>query len=138
MPNEKNCCFCEEYTEETALENELIELGLDKMPFNYCLEERPSMIFSEDEFLVFTLTFDCYCYKDFNILKDKKIYVYVKADNYYFGERITYGKIFYEINQQVSIALKDIGGINELLCSHKFIEQLTQNTAIEYSIDCGS
>ena len=58
--------------------------------------------------MIFTLTHTCYCYSDFDILNKKTRYIYVKADYYAIGERITYGKIFSEIVKQVNEQYKEI------------------------------
>ena len=127
--------------EDAVIAQELLELGLDDEHFSYCLDHRPSEVFSEDKkLLVFTLTHTCYCYEGFEPLKDKKIYIYVKANA---NEPITYGQIFGEICSQVEAPYKELAEkydmeIEDIYCNHNFVEALTQNTDIEYDIWCGS
>lgn len=127
--------------EDTIIAQELLALGLDDTHFSYCLDNRPSEIFSEDKkFLVFTITHTCYCYEEFDPLKDKKIYIYVKTTE---NQHITYGLIFGEICRQVEqhykvIAEKCDMKIEDVYCNHRFIEGLQKNTDIEYEVWCGS
>ena len=139
--NELFECTC--LTKYNAITSEIEELNLEKSAFMYCLDELPSDIFSQDEFLIFTLTHTCYCYSDFDILNKKTLYIYVKADYYAIGERITYGKIFSEIVKQVNEQYKEIAekcnlNTEDLYCNHRFLEGFDQTTPIQYDIFCGS
>ena len=123
---------------------ELEDMGIKDTYFSYCLEEMPSEIFSEeDKFLVFTVSHTCYCYDNFDPLRNKLIYVYVKVDNYEIGERITYGLIFYEIDRQVKLHYQEIADkcdmeLKEMYCNHIFMEGLDKQTPIQYTVWCGS
>ena len=67
----------------------------------------------------------------------------VKAENYDMGQRITYGKIFYEIEKQVNEQYKELAekynlDVDDLYCNHKFMEWFDKKTLIQYEIVCGS
>lgn len=135
-----DCYYC---AKTQQIEHELKKLGLDQTNFKYCLDEIPSDIFSEAKFLVFTLTHTCYCYNNFDDMKQKILYIYVKAENYDMGQRITYGKIFYEIEKQVNEQYKELAekynlDVDDLYCNHKFMEWFDKKTLIQYEIVCGS
>jgi len=112
--------------------------------FTYSLKNHPDEIFSDEHSLVFTLTNTCWCYQHFEPLKNKKIFIYVSAKDYYRGGRITYKQVFYEIDKQVKIRYDEIKkeyNIDHdynLMCDHRFIEVFTKITQIQYDIWCGS
>jgi hypothetical protein len=125
------------------IDKELEDMSITDTYYNFCLDKLPSEIFSEDKFLVFTLSHNCYCYENFDPLRNKLIYVYVKVDNYELGERITYGLIFYEIDKQMKAHYQEIADkcgmeLKDIYCNHMFIESFDKETPIQYSVFCGS
>ena len=135
-------CNC--YTKHNAIQHELKMLKLDHSThFNYCVNELPSDIFSDDKMLIFSLTHSCYCYANCPSMKQRILYVYVTAKSYAMGERITYGKIFYEIEKQVKEQYKELSEkyeleLDQFYCNHRFIEGFDKKTPIHYDIFCGS
>jgi len=113
--------------------------------FMYGLPNKSTDTFSQDQFLVFTLTLDCWCWEDLDMLYNTRLYAYVNRKDH----DITYLEIFNAIDTQISKQLKELeikygiiltGSIpgEDIMCDHRFIEVFSKRTNIEYNILCGS
>ncbi len=110
--------------------------------FTYCIDINPKEMFCcENKSYVFSYKTNCYCYDNFEDIKNKKFFAYINEKNN--GQNLSYEHIFNEIDKQISTQFKSIAKnknikYENLICNHIFIEGFNEKTQLEYEICCGS
>ena len=105
--------------------------------FKYGLKERPETVFSNEQELLFALHHTCRCYDNCHFMRRLTIYVSVKSE-----EKITYGKIFDEIEKQVKDYYTEISlvyglSLEQMYCDHRVIRMFLISRLNQYDIVCG-
>ena len=105
--------------------------------FKYGLSERPETVFSDNSELIFNLSHNCECYADCQFMIRQMLYVIVKSE-----EKITYGKIFDEIEKQIKAQYSEISlvyglSLEQMYCDHRVIRMFLISRKNQYDIVCG-
>ena len=105
--------------------------------FKYGLKEQPETVFSNERELLFALHHTCRCYDNCHLMRRLTIYVSVKSE-----EKITYGKIFDEIEKQVKDYYTELSliygiSLDRMYCDHRVIIMFLINRKNQYDIVCG-